>query len=199
MKNIIIYFFGFILILPFLNACKSETVEDAKHLSLENDFKTITRNSALESYKIKVPKYMEPTEILNPEAGFQFLNLYKEEYIIIIDESKQDFKQVISAYNEFRDEKLILNQYSNFQTLFLKQKMTILSQSKLKKSKINNLNARQLELLAKLDKIDENISYFITYLEGKEKLYFVMAWTLESKQPIFKEKYRMIIESFELN
>lgn len=142
---------------------------------------------------------MEPTEILNPEAGFQFLNLYKEEYIIIIDESKQDFKQVISAYNEFRDEKLILNQYSNFQTLFLKQKMTILSQSKLKKSKINNLNARQLELLAKLDKIDENISYFITYLEGKEKLYFVMAWTLESKQPIFKEKYRKIIESFELN
>ncbi len=198
MKNIFIFVLTIVLIFPSLNSCKQETIEDAKKLSLQNDFKTITRNTNLENYQIKVPKYMEPTKILNPEADFQFLHLYNEEYIIIISESKNAFKQMIAQYNEFKNEKKLLNQYARFQTLFLTQKMDILNKSALKKEKINNLNSLHLELLAKLEQIDENIFYSINYIEGKENFYFVMAWTLESKKDVFKEKYKKIISSFKI-
>ena len=195
-KHTILFVIGVVFMSFFFNSCQPESVEEAKQLSLEEDFKTITKQYNTETYKISIPKYMEPTEILNPDAQFQFLHLYKEEYIIVINESKQEFKKVVSKFNEFKNEKTILNQYSQFQTQFLKQKMNILHQSNFEESKINTLNTQHLELLVKLGKIDENITYFINYIEGEENLYFVMAWTLESKKEVFNEKYKKIIASF---
>jgi len=199
MKNILLFTLGIAFSFSAFNSCKSETIEDVEQLTLKDDFKTITRNSALENYEIKVPKYMEPTEILNPDAKLQFLHLYNEEYIIVINESKQDFKQMIAQFNEFDNKNDILSKYSNFQMQFLTQKMNILNSSKTKQTKINTLNAKNIELLAKVNNVDENISYFITFIEGKENLYFVMAWTIESKEAVFRAKYKKIIGSFYIN
>lgn len=189
MKRYLLFLIVFSIVL--FNNC--ESVESAQKLSIKEDFKWVETNS---DYKIKVPNYMEQTTVLNAEASLQQMDVLKEEYIIIIDEAKQEF---IEAYKELGAYNHKLNTLENFhevQTLHLKEAMKIELTSKHKPIKLKNSKAYFIEADAVIEGTDEKASYFIYHVESKSKLYTIMAWTLKKHQNIYREKVKKMMTTF---
>lgn len=192
MKNFILVF-ALLICVYALHSCKSETIEDAKKLSLEKDFDLIKVNS---NYEIKVLDYMISTDLLNEEASLQYMYAFKEEYIVIIDEPKQEFIDAYTDLNSFDNNQSTLDNYSYVQIEFLDQMMEPKHRTKSKSITVNNLDAHYIEMDAKLEGIKEVASYFIYYIESKGNLYTIMAWTLEKNKDIYREKVKKMIRTF---
>lgn len=179
--------------LLLFNSCINETVESAKKLSIENDFKWIEVNSG---YRIKVPSYMEQTTILNDEASLQQMDLFKEEYIIIIDESKQEFIDAFMELNSYNDLNSPLDNFHDVQKIHFTEMMNLRPTMKAKKVELNNISAYYIECEAKIEDTDESASYFIYHAESNSKLYTIMAWTLKDNRNIYREKVKKMASTF---
>lgn len=191
MKPIIFLLLSF-LIFCFIS-CQSETVEDARKLSVENDFKLVKK----EHYELKLPNYMEESFKLNPDASLQYMSEYKDEYIIVINESKVIFSEKIKEFEKLKVQKELIN-YRNTQFQFTEQKMKIINRSNFKSLRINGWEAETIEIDAKLEELKEPVSYYFYYIDGGEQLYTIMAWTLSSKKNIYREKVKKIIQQFKV-
>lgn len=191
MKPIIFLLFSFLIFC--LTSCQSETVEDARKLSVENDFKLVKK----EHYELKLPNYMEESFTLNPDASLQYMSEYKDEYIIVINESKVIFSEKIKEFEKLKVQKELIN-YRNTQFQFTEQKMEIINRSNFKSLRINGWEAETIEIDAKLEELKEPVSYYFYYIDGGEQLYTIMAWTLSSKKNIYREKVKKIIQQFKV-
>lgn len=184
----------FLLLLTF-SSCQPEKIEDAKNLSLEKDFKSVNR----ESYKMKVPKYMESTTILNPDASLQYMNDFKSEYIIVINESKKEFDFALNKHKgDYSNQEDLIN-YRNTQFQYTEQQMDIKSSSKFNSLSVNGLSTQMIRFDAKLEKLNELVSYFLYYIDGGDQLYTVMGWTVASKKHIYYEKVEKMISTFNIH
>lgn len=182
----------FAIIIAF-HSCKSETVKDAKKLSLNKNFELVKVKG---NYQVKVLDYMVSTKILNDEASLQYMNTLKEEYIIVMDEPKQEFIDVYTGFNSYDKEKPALINYRDIQIKLLNDAINPKHKTKPKTMLINNLKVEYIEMDAKLEGIEDIASYFIYYIESSGNLYTVMAWTLENKKEIYREKVKKMISTF---
>jgi len=192
--------FSFIIASLFIvisfNSCKPETIEDAKRLSLDKDFKVIKVKS---NYEIKVMDYMISTNILNNEASLQYMSPLKEEYIIIINEPKQEFIEAYLELNAYDKKESPIANYSTIQLAFFNEKMKPSYKSKLKHSTINNLSVEYIELNANIAEVNQTASYFIYYIASLESLYTIMTWTLKQNKDVYREKVRKMIRTFKVD
>jgi len=175
-----------------LNSCQPETIEEAKNLSIERDFKLIAKNS----YEIKVPNYMKPTTILNVDASLQYMNANKEEYIIVIEESKIGFIDALKKVKEDNKESQVLLSYRNTQFDYTKQQMQVVNRNSFSKIMINGLKTETVEIEVKLEGLEELVSYYFYYIESEEQLFTIMAWTTASKKAIYREKVKKMVWTF---
>jgi len=139
-------------------------------------------------YKMNIPGFMISTNQLNDDASLQYQNPLKELYIIVIDDTFDDFSKAINS-NEVESE--YTNDFNGFVELISSGEgelfFTVADRSKMKDETINGLKAKTLENIRNITGVD--IYYKAALIQGKDTYYQVIAWTLASR----KDKHEKII------
>lgn len=147
-------------------------------------------------YSMGVPTYMSKATTLNDEASLQFQNIFKEAYVIVIDEDKEKFIKTFLDLSSYDTTQSVVDNYGSVQLQSISSRSDVISKKDLKKLKINRMNAVTTELDAKVEGVNAPVSYFLTFVEGKRKLYFIMGWTLQSKKEVYRTDYLQMRKSF---
>lgn len=157
------------------------------------DFNKVTVNGAFE---VSFPKYMRGTTRLNDEASLQYENALKETYTIIINEPKAEFVEILKELEEYNLEASPLQNYRAIQLQLLGTTMNIHQKTEPKPSTINGLASESMEINANVEGVDEEIAYFLTFIDGGEDVFMIMSWTLKSYAHQYRKTFEMIAESF---
>lgn len=156
------------------------------------DLKAVLVN---DEYSIAIPEYMSELKSLNEDASFQYANIYKETYTIVIDENKQEFINAFKEIEIYKDSLSVIDNYSDFQIRSLQENINAKSFNELD-FKIKNLPSKQYELSGEIEEI--NASYLIGFIESEEKMYMIMSWTIDNRYKKYKETFRLIQNSFKI-
>ncbi len=157
-----------------------------------NEPKVITVDN---KYTLTVPSYLSENKSLNEEASLQYANLFKELYVIVIDEVKSDFNLALT-------ENLLTDSYSpdvdGYANLLLDNfalSIEDFSASSIDKTTINSMNARIATIEGSVDGID--VFYTLAAVEGKNNFYQLLTWTLGDKKEDYKNKMQGIVRSIQ--
>ena len=144
-------------------------------------------------YTIAIPSFLTETLELNDEASLQYMNGAREYYVLVIDESKEEFHEAVN--NEILNGMYSadLSGYANLLLDNFSEAARVKSKTKLTESTINGMPALGINVSATLDDVDVFCS--MTYLEGKTNYYQVFAWTLRSYEKDYKESINAIGKS----
>ena len=185
----------FLVFLVSMVSCKdSNNKKDATLLGVET-FHTVSIDG---KYSLDIPKFMTGTTGLNEEASIQFQSLLKEAYLLVIDEPKAGFEEVYRDLNQYDDDLSIIQNYRDARLQILSRTTEINNKSKPQSLRINGLDAESVELGAIVNGMDNEISYFLTFVEGEGNVYMIMAWTLKAKKEEHKKTFKAIAQSFQL-
>ena len=168
---------------------------EEKKLSLDDDFDIVKVNA---EYSIAVPKYMKKATALNEEASLQYANIYKEAYLVVIDEPIDDVKELFTEMEEWDNAKTTVANYSAIQMGFLKENINIKKQLPPRSLTINGMDAEIVEFEGRVEDVLYDIAYTLAFVAGDDKVYMIMNWTLASKKDTFQHTYEQIINSFNL-
>lgn len=185
----------FVLSILFCSACKNFKAKENDSEPKDENFNTIGVNN---EYQIEIPRFMNGTTGLNEEASLQYQSLRHEAYLLIIDEPKLGFEQVYRDLEQYDDKLSVLQNYRDARIQILSRTTKIINKFNSKPFKINGLDAEFLELEANVNGVDDEIFYFLTFVDGGEKVYMIMAWTLKNRKEEHKKTFKAIAESFEL-
>lgn len=180
--------FSFTSCKKILDSASSLGKEDLK----KKDLKIINVNDI---YSMAVPEYMSEMKSLNEEASFEYANIFKETYVIVIDENKQDFINTFKELEIYKDSLSPLDNYSEYQMDSFKENMEEVEIKKLNK-KIRNYTSNQYEFSGKTEGI--HIKYLIGFVEGKENMYMMMSWTLKDRFKKYKNTFQLTQNSFKI-
>jgi hypothetical protein len=144
-------------------------------------------------YTITIPSFLTETQELNDEASLQYLNGAREFYVVVIDESKEEFHQAI--INNLIDQTYSpdLTGYANLLLDNFSAAANVKSKTKITESTINNMPALGINISAAFDGVDVFCS--MTYLEGKTNYYQVFAWTLKENEKDYKASINEIAKT----
>jgi hypothetical protein len=148
-------------------------------------------------YSMMLPDYLTPASNLNDDASLQYQNIYKETYIVVIDESKEEFISTFKELGTYDSTQSALKNYRQSQINFFKE--TALSMkpgSEPKAVKINGLDAEMMDFEAKVEGVESDIYYNVAFIEGKEKMYWVMAWTMPTSKDKYKPDFEAAMKTF---
>ncbi|MFD2585299.1 hypothetical protein ACFSQJ_00045 [Croceitalea marina] len=192
MKKILKSIFALILLLQVFSCI--DFSDNIKKEKLNDDsFKAITIN---EEYEVKLPKYMKEAQNLNDEASLQYQNIFKETYFVVIDEPKEEFKEVFLDIGEYDESLPLIKNYKNAQLEFFKESLTTYEFINESSKKINGKDAEVVAFDGKVQGVIYDISYLFTFVEGDDKAYMLMAWTLKNKRDKYQETFEYISDSF---
>lgn len=149
-------------------------------------------------YSMDIATYMTKTNQLNDDASLQFQNIFKEAYIIVIDEDAKEFVDVYTGLEAYDSTRSVLSNYADTQVQLLSSGMEVLEKDPIQGTKINGLNAATTRIDGKVDGIESPISYYVTFVDGKEKVYMIMAWTLQNRKEAHKAAFEQMASSFKL-
>ncbi|WP_421802504.1 hypothetical protein [Flagellimonas sp.] len=183
-----------VIFFPITSCIDSKNKKDDSSLGPET-FYTVSIN---QDYKLSIPKFMTGTTGLNEEASLQYQSLLKEAYLLVIDEPKAGFEEVYRDLNQYDDDLSIMQNYRDARIKILSRTTEINRKTKPEFLKINGLDAETMELDANIEGVANEISYFLTFIEGDDRVYMIMAWTLKNKKIEHKKTFKTIAESFEL-
>ena len=141
---------------------------------------------------------MTGTTGLNEEATLQYQSLLKEAYLLVIDEPKAGFEEVYRDLNQYDDDLSIMQNYRDARLKILSRTSEINHKTKPEPIKIHGLDAEAINLDANIEGVANEISYFLTFIEGGDRVYMIMAWTLKDKKIEHEKTFKTIAESFEL-
>ncbi|MBX7155142.1 MAG: hypothetical protein K1X91_09265 [Bacteriodetes bacterium] len=166
----------------------------------EDPYKDFQEHTVLGEYSLKAPTYMSTATSLNDEASLQLKNLYKAAYVIVIDESKQEFIDAFKELEEYKNNETVLVNYRLAQVNSLRETAFLSNISNPDKQRINGLDAEVVTANGYVEESGKrtDIVYTLGFIEGPEKMYLVMAWTSADKAEKLKEDYLKVIRSFKL-
>ncbi|WP_306013172.1 MULTISPECIES: hypothetical protein [unclassified Allomuricauda] len=189
------YLVPVIVLVLFLVSCKDSKNKKEVDTFGTDTFHTYSING---NYNIDVPNFMTGTTGLNEEASLQFQSLIKEAYLLVIDEPKADFEEVYRDLGQYDDSLSVIQNYRDARLQILSRTTQIIHKSANTSRLIHGLDAESVELDAKVNGMDNEISYFLTFIDGGEKVYMVMGWTLKERKKEHKKTFKTIAESFRL-
>ncbi|PQJ77863.1 hypothetical protein [Polaribacter porphyrae] len=189
-----LFFLFFICVSTF--SCR-KIIDSVDSLSKEDikveDLKEVKVNN---TYTISIPKYMKEMKSLNDDASFEYANLFKETYTIVIDEDKEEFIKTFKDVEIYIDSLSPVENYSNFQISSIQENMKSKEVKELT-FKIKNLSSKQYEVHGTTeDNID--VSYLIGFVESDDKMFMLMSWTVDDRYKKYKNTFKMIQNSFKL-
>jgi hypothetical protein len=143
-----------------------------------------------------IPAFMTKATALNKGASLQYQNIFKEAYVIVIDENKQEFIDTYKKLSIYDTTRSVLSNYTDAQVQSITANIEVLSQKDATTSRINGLKAATVELDANVKDVKIPITYFLSFVEGNDKLYFIMAWTLQDKKDTHRDTFSRMVKSF---
>ena len=196
----IIYIFGFLTITLTLNSCFSSssgesTLDKLDALvapSVEYDIVKIE-----DLYSMKVPKFMTVTNQLQEDASLQYNNPFKEKYVTVLGEEREEIMAFMQDYGVYDDSKSKLENYVDTRLGYLTESgISVINQTDLKSETINGRKAYSTAIDATVPDISEDISYFFTYVEGKDHFYMISSWTLLNRKDDYIDEVKEMTSSF---
>jgi hypothetical protein len=189
-KLFVILLLGF-----FLTSCQQIDKNNGERSAHDDDYKVVEIDNL---YSLTLPKFMKATADLNDEASLQYQNIFKETYIIILEEPIEEFLSTFLEIELYDESISALSNYRNIQMDMIEENININYRTDPKNMLIDSYKAEMVEIDGLSEGIDEEITYFITFLEGEENLYMMMAWTLKDKKEKYRDLYRKMFNSFKL-
>jgi len=186
MNTKILYLF---LLISLITTSACENFYTPENLNIEQDFKTI---NIINSTTIKLPKYLNKKP-LQMVTTIQYENAEKEVYTRITHSTKNEFITLYTQNNAYDASKSILENYKTAQLNVLKSNIKDQSHLTNKTAIIDNMPSEIMECEGKL--IDIDIYYHVTFIEGKENLYYIHSWTTLSKKSKYQETFHQIATS----
>lgn len=150
-------------------------------------------NDSVDFYMI-LPEYLAATTGLEEGQPYQYMNAVKEQYLVASYEAIAELKPLLNVLNY--EGETFLDKYVSFKKEIINEGVTISKQEPVKKTTINGMQARTMQFDGTVEGIIQPISYYVALIEGKENIYFVILWTLESRKDEFKDVADKIIKSF---
>jgi hypothetical protein len=192
MKNSSIFLFS---ICFFIVSCK-KIIDSASSIGKDDvkieELKLINVN---DEYAVSVPEYMKEMKSLHDEASFQYANIFKETYIIVLDESKDEFISTFKEIEIYNDSLTPLENYSDFQIQSFKESINAINVKKLE-SRIKKMPSEVYEFKGEVEGLD--IAYFVSFIEADTKMYMMMSWTMEGRYNKYKETFKLTHSTFKL-
>ena len=186
-----------LLMTSCFSSSSSDLEKSLKDLEKElNTVKYVESDIDSLDFSMVLPDYMVATSTLDADRPFQFMNAVKEQYIVASYEMISDVKPSLEALNY--EGKTLLDQYVSYNKEVIEEGVTISKQDPIKKMTIDGMQAQLLQFDGTVEGISEGISYYTVFIEAKDKLYFIMTWTLESRKEDFKPIADKMIKSFHL-
>lgn len=156
---------------------------------IEDSFASVEEVNINNLYNVEIPSSLSKTYDLNDEASLQYENVDEDVYLIVLDENK---KEVKNAVNELLEDEELIDIYAYLQFTTFATDYDF--KNYLKKSIINGLKARQLDVVNHLDEHD--VFYKMSCYEGKTNLYFLVTWTTLENKDRLNPVLQNIINSF---
>jgi hypothetical protein len=133
------------------------------------------------TYSLQIPAYLEPG-VFYPEASLQYKNEEREVYLVVIDESKAQFKEYGLDYD--------LHTYFNVTA----RKIDSLSRPKVQALIIHSDSALTTTLLGTVSNIP--VSYQVLCLESRSRFYKLVIWMRSQDREKYSVDVDKIIHSF---
>lgn len=184
-----------VLVAQFATSCNLIEQNTPEDVSIEEDFTPVEINNI---YRISLPDYMNKATDLNEEASLQYQNIFKETYMVILDEPKDELISLFQELGEYDDSLSVAENYRDIQLSFITEDIDLSFQSEPETVNINGLDAEMVALDGKIEGVPYEISYFLTFIEGKTNVYMIMAWTLKNRKGKYEETFDKTVKSFEL-
>jgi hypothetical protein len=200
MRKLLIPAVAIIALISFtISGCSSKpkTDEDRNALQPDDSFQEVKITGDNSTYSMRLPDYLTEGNDLNDEASLQYQNIYKEVYVIVIDEPKQDFIDVFMELGDYDSTKSACDNYTEAQMESIEGNMeAVTSKSTMRKMKINGNEARVVDVTGTQAGITDAMGFTVGFVEGKESLYMIMTWTFEKDKAKYQDDMDMMINSF---
>jgi hypothetical protein len=186
-----------------MTSCFSSSSSNDLKKSLEDLKKELNTVNYVETdidsldFSMVLPDYMVSTTTLDADRPLQYMNAVKEQYIVASYELISDVEPSLKALKKYEG-KTLLDQYVSYNKEVIEEGVKISKQEPVKKMTIDGMPAQMLQFDGMVEGISEGISYYTVFIQSKDKLYFIMTWTLESRKDDFKEVADKMIKSFHL-
>ena len=186
-----------------MTSCFSSSSSNDLKKSLEDLKKDLNTVKYVETdidsldFSMVLPDYMVSTTTLDADRPLQYMNAVKEQYIVASYELVSDVEPSLKALKKYEG-KTLLDQYVSYNKEVIEEGVKISKQEPIKKMTIDGMPAQMLQFDGMVEGISEGISYYTVFIQSKDKLYFIMTWTLESRKDDFKEIADKMIKSFHL-
>lgn len=144
---------------------------------------------------LQLPDGMKRTSVLDPNAPIQFEEGKKERYLIGIYEDYQDANDALELLGFDQKNKSFLENYLDFTENSMKQAVSVSKIGNRTSQFIDGNEALSLQVDGTVEGVIFPISYFITIIETKNRVYKFITWTILSKKDEFKEIDANIMKS----
>ncbi|WP_338760770.1 hypothetical protein WAF17_14215 [Bernardetia sp. ABR2-2B] len=147
-----------------------------------------------QKYSLDLPTYLQPANDLNDDATLQYQNLIKEFYVVVIEDSKEDYNQMLEMSDTTGTNS---NKFESFSKLFsdsYEQNLNLTIDKNPTDFKIGSLSAKTFSMTGTLE--ESEIYYHFTLIDGKDTYYQVLQWTLAGRKESYKGEMDKIIKSF---
>lgn len=192
----VIYILNIALLGVLLTSCFSNSSGDSLKdlVSPEVKFNDVTIEGL---YSMKIPDFMTVTDQLQEDASLQYNNPFKEKYITVLDETREDIMTFMSDYGVYDESKSELENYVDTRLSYFNESgSTIIKQTKLESKTINGRKAYSTVIDASVPAIGESATYFFTYIQGKDHFYMISAWTLLDRKAGYADEVDVMMKSF---
>lgn len=162
MEKVSILFF----IILLLNSCKTKNEEQI--VTVED------------KYSLSIPSFLTKVTNLNSDASLQYQHVWKELYVIVIDESRDEVKKALEENNLTNFYHNDLEGYSELLLDSFKGEISSVHQSVVVDTILNGLPAKLTTLTGKVEGFE--VFYSIGFYEGKDRYYQVLSWTTSSNK-----------------
>ncbi len=180
-------------------SCGGGTRDGRDSARVQKEKEEKMKEASANDYKMMVPKHMTKTTQLNDEASLQYQNIYKELYVIVIDEPRDTIIDSFKMLGEYDDQKSPVENYRTFLMDQLESNMNIKAEPKIRKEKINGMDAEIVSFNAEVAGVDYEVFYQAAFYEGKNNFYYLSTWTLADKKSENSEEMDAMIKSFKSN
>jgi hypothetical protein len=163
----------------FFTSCQS--VDKDQLVTIEN------------KYSISIPSFLTKVNNLNEDASLQYQHAWKEFYVIVIDESKSELQKALIVNNLTKTYSNDISGYSKLILDVFERGISGSQKSEIIDTLVNNMPARLLTVSGRVEGIDA--FYSLAFIQGKERYYQIMAWTLSSNEYEYRDKMSHVMYS----
>jgi hypothetical protein len=145
-------------------------------------------------YAIDLPSFLTETTDLNAEASLQYQNTFKEFYVIVIDEPKTELIKALDINSMYDRYTADLKGYSELVTDGMDSSIATDSLPAFEETTINGSKARLLSFEGLSS--GYKVYWKLAFIEGNNRYYQVMTWTLAESRTKYEDEMLAIINSF---